>query len=217
SAAALGVFPSRACLAWAVAVWPPNEEKFHTSAELCSSVTWGVSMVMPVMFKVFEKISGMSSTPTCRDLAVRKGEELNLGSSPMERFSADSEPLRSERLRFPSCTLRPRAAEAFSSIVGRNWFTGIKNGSTRIKTTKTPTRMSTTRSLLPIGASSMEGIAWMEKLHHSISSCRLFRDSADLADSAGLAGWYMAQRSANRRRDKNPSQRCAAQSRIAVS
>jgi len=34
---------------------------------------------------------GIISTPTLTDLAVRKGEELNLGSSPTERFSAESE------------------------------------------------------------------------------------------------------------------------------
>ena len=81
----------------------------------------------------------MISTPTFSDLAVRKGEGLNLGSSPMERFSAESEPLRRERLISPNCTLRPRAADAFSSIVGRNWLTGIKNGSTRTSTVSTPT------------------------------------------------------------------------------
>jgi len=69
--------------------------------------------VTPVTLRVFEKINGNISTPTLTDLAVRKGEELNLGSSPMERFSANSEPLISERLRLPSSTLRPSAAEAF--------------------------------------------------------------------------------------------------------
>jgi len=47
--------------------------------------------------KVFEKISGMTLTPTFSDLAVRKGEELNLGSSPMEILSAESEPLKERK------------------------------------------------------------------------------------------------------------------------
>jgi len=74
--------------------------------------------VTPVTLRVFEKINGNISTPDFDGLAVRKGEELNLGSSPMERFSANSEPLISERLRLPSSTLRPSAAEAFSSMWG---------------------------------------------------------------------------------------------------
>src|SRR5229473_3448346 len=85
----------------------------------------------------------MISTPTFSDLAVRKGAELNLGSSPMESASAESEPLISERLKLPSSTLRPSAAEAFSSMVGRNWLTGIKNGATRTSTINTPTTIRT--------------------------------------------------------------------------
>src|SRR5256885_248962 len=114
-------------------------------------------MVMPVTFNVFEKISGIISTPTFSDLAVRKGEGLNFGSSAMERFSAESEPLRSERLILPNCTLRPRAAEAFSSIVGRNWLTGIKNGVTRTSTTSTPTAMRTIFNVLFMATSDSEG------------------------------------------------------------
>src|SRR6266446_8433087 len=104
-------------------------------------------MVTPVTFRVFEKINGIISTPTLRDLAVRNGEELNLESSPMERFSAESEPLSSERLMLPSCTLRPSAAEAFSSMVGRNWLTGIKNGAMRTRTIRAPTTIRMMRSL----------------------------------------------------------------------
>src|SRR6266403_2315220 len=65
----------------------------------------------------------------------------------MERFSAESEPLISERLMLPSCTLRPSAAEAFSSMVGRNWLTGIRNGAMRTRTIKTPTTIRMMRSL----------------------------------------------------------------------
>src|SRR5437879_1610025 len=106
-------------------------------------MTCGLPMVTPVTLRVFEKISGIISTPTFNDLAVRKGEELNFGSSPMERFSAAMEPLISERLRLPSSTLRPSAAEAFSSIDGRNWLTGITNGATRTSTNSTPTTIRT--------------------------------------------------------------------------
>lgn len=77
-------------------------------------------MVIRVMLSVLEKRNGISSTPMLRDFAVRNGEELNLGSSPIERFSAASAPLISENLSFPSVTLRPRAAETFSSILDRN-------------------------------------------------------------------------------------------------
>src|SRR5215467_3238480 len=115
-----GALAAGAFLASVFASAPPSEEKFHTPTGLCSSVTCGLSMVAPVIFRLLEKISGRISTPTFRDFAVRKDEELNLGSSPIERLSAESEPLMRERLRFPSCTLRPSAAEAFSSIVGRN-------------------------------------------------------------------------------------------------
>src|SRR5215472_16583765 len=157
SAAALvpeGFFSARA---FAFASEPPREEKFQTPEALCRRVTCGVSMVTPVMFSFWEKISGNISTPTCSDLAVRKGEELNLGSSLMERFSADNEPLMSERLKSPSWTLRPSAAEAFASIVGRNWLTGIRNGATRSRTIKTPTTIRAMRSLPFIRTSSAEG------------------------------------------------------------
>src|SRR5579859_1948253 len=110
-------------------------------------------MVMPVTFSVLEKMSGMSSTPTPRDFAVRKGEGLNLGSSLMTRFFAVIEPERIERLRSPSSTLRPRDFDAVSSIVGRKLFTGMRNGATRSKTTTATTAMRRMRSLRPIKTS----------------------------------------------------------------
>src|SRR3989442_7476640 len=61
----------------------------------------------------------------------------------MERFSGASEPLSSDRLKFPSWTLRPRAADAFCSMVGRNSLTGIKKGATRTSTISTPTTIRT--------------------------------------------------------------------------
>src|SRR5207245_11284136 len=145
SAAALG--PEEDFLASDFVEAPPSEEKWHTPAGLCSSVTCGVSMVTPVMFRLFEKISGRISTPTLKDLAVRKGEELNLGSSPMERLSAESEPVMRERLRFPSCTWRPSAAEAFSSMVGRKWLTGMRYGIVRNRKIKIPPTIGTMRTL----------------------------------------------------------------------
>src|ERR1700730_369666 len=114
---------------------------------LRSSVTSGLSIIMRVMLRSLCKIRGSSSTPTLTDFAVRNGELLNLGSSAMDKLSAASEPLKSERLRLPTSTLRPRAAEAFSSIVGRNWFTGIRKGATSTRTTRTATMIRTTRSV----------------------------------------------------------------------
>src|SRR5258707_4179140 len=107
----------------------------------------------------------MISTPTFSDLAVRKGAELNLGSSPMESASAESEPLIRERLILPNCTLRPSAAEAFSSIVGRNWLTGIKNGATRTSTTNTPTTMRTIFNVLFMTTSDQAGTSedWVRR------------------------------------------------------
>src|SRR5450432_583325 len=100
-------------------------------------------MVTSVTMRFFEKISGIISTPTFTDLAVRKGDVLNLGSSAIERLSAPRPPLNSDRLRLPTSTLRPNAVEAFCSMVPRNWFTGIKNGATRTNTINTPTTMAT--------------------------------------------------------------------------
>ena len=75
--------------------------------------TCGLSMTISVTFSVFEKISGMISTPTFTDLAVRNGDLPYLGSSAIERLSAPSEPLSSDKLKLPTSTLRPSAAEAF--------------------------------------------------------------------------------------------------------
>src|ERR1700751_1189220 len=63
-----------------------NDEKFHSPPGVWISVTSGFSMVMPVTCRVLLKISGMISTPTLRDLAVRKADLLNFGSSAIERF-----------------------------------------------------------------------------------------------------------------------------------
>src|SRR6266478_4491265 len=75
----------------------------------------------------------------------------------MERFSAASEPLSSERLKFPSWTLRPSAADAFCSMVGRNSLTGIKNGATRTSTINTPTTIRTIFNVLFMATSDPAG------------------------------------------------------------
>ena len=53
---------------------------------------------MSVTCKVLEKISGITSTPTFKDLARIKGSLLNAGSSAIERSSAETLPDRMERL-----------------------------------------------------------------------------------------------------------------------
>src|SRR6202171_6063612 len=90
------------------------------------------------------------------DFAVRNGDLLNFGSSAMDKLSAASEPVKSERLRLPTSTLRPSAAEAFSSIVGRNWLTGIRNGATSTRTIRTATTMGMTRSVRRVSTLRLE-------------------------------------------------------------
>src|SRR5215469_6548826 len=118
-----GFFSARAEL-------PPMDEKFHLPLGSFSIITWGFSMVTSVTLTCWEKISGISSTPTFTFFAVRNGPELNFGSSLIDKLSIPSEPPRIDKLRSPSCTFRPRASEALASIVGRNLFTGIKKGTT---------------------------------------------------------------------------------------
>ena len=83
-------------------------------------------MVISVTFTCSEKISGINSTPTFTFFAVRNGPVLNFGSSLMDKSSIPNEPPSIDKLKFPTETLRPRASEAFASIVGRNLFTGIR-------------------------------------------------------------------------------------------
>src|SRR6266478_3296727 len=119
-------------------------------------------MEMSVTFSCLEKISGINSTPTLSDLAVRKGDGLNLGSSPIERSSAASAPWISDKLRLPSWTLRPSAAEAFSSMVGLNWLTGMKNGATSSTTIKTPTAIRIKRRVRLITAAERWAPQWFQ-------------------------------------------------------
>src|SRR5258708_37299187 len=119
-------------------------------------------MEISVTLSCLEKISGISSTPTLSDFAVRKGEGLNLGSSPIERSSAESAPRISDKLRLPSWTLRPSAAEAFSSMVGLNWLTEMKNGATSSTTIKTPTAIRIKRRVRFITASERWAPQWFQ-------------------------------------------------------
>src|SRR5258707_1282624 len=80
----------------------------------------GCSIVTPVTCNAFEKISGIISTPTFKDFAVKNGVLLKAGSSAMERSSAARAPVSRDRLMLPTVTGRPSAAVSFSSIVGRN-------------------------------------------------------------------------------------------------
>jgi len=85
--------------------------------------------------EVFEKINGIISTPTLSDSAVRR-RLAELGSSPMERFSAERRAANQREAHVPELHFAASAAEAFSSMVGRNWLTGIKNGTMRTRTIK---------------------------------------------------------------------------------
>src|SRR5580704_19218412 len=135
-----GVLPLDEGFCVGVLELPPMDEKFHLPLGSFSIITCGLSITMLVTFTCCEKISGIISTPTFSDFAVRNGPELNFGSSATERLSTPSEPLISDKLSLPSSTLRPSASLAFCSIVGRNLSTGIRNGaisSSRINTTIT--------------------------------------------------------------------------------
>src|ERR1700751_862694 len=107
---------------------PPMEEKFQRPLGSLSIVTCGSTTVISVTFNCWEKIRGMSSTPTFTVLAVRKGPELNFGSSLTETLSIPTDPVSRDKLRFPSCTLRPSASEALDSMVGLNLLMGIRKG-----------------------------------------------------------------------------------------
>ena len=81
-----------------------SEEKFQRPAGSCSKITCGVWIVRPVMCSVCEKISGITSTPISIDLAVRKGDVPNEGSSEMERSLAETKPEKTHSLSSVSYT-----------------------------------------------------------------------------------------------------------------
>src|ERR1700676_565409 len=132
---------------------PPIEEKFQRPLGSLSMVTWGFTTVISVTFNCWEKISGISSTPTFTVFAVRKGAELNLGSSLTETSSIPTEPVKSDKLKFPSCTLRPSASDAFDSMVGLNLLIGIRNGTTNKITMIATTTIPIHFTLLLMGTS----------------------------------------------------------------
>ena len=100
-------------------------------------------MVTPVTCRALDMMSGIISTPTFKDFAVKKGDLLKAGSSAMERSSAASDPENNDRLRLPTLTGRPRAAVSFSSIVGRNWLGLRKKGMAMRTSTSTPKAIRT--------------------------------------------------------------------------
>ena len=115
--------------------FPPRLEKFHLPSAVFRSVICGCSSVISVTRISLEVMSGMTSTPTLRDFAVTNGVLPNAGSSAMEMLSAETLPVRIDRLRFPTLTSLPSASLAVASILGRKLFTLMKKGiATRITT-----------------------------------------------------------------------------------
>src|SRR6516162_6734768 len=111
-----------------LAALPPRLEKFHLPFEALSSVICGCSRVMSVTLSCLDVIRGMSSTPTFNDFAVTNGAVPNAGSSAIAILSAVTEPLRIDKLRFPTLTWRPTAPVASASILGRKLLTLITKG-----------------------------------------------------------------------------------------
>ena len=74
--------------------------------------------------------------------AVRNGAALNSGSSAIRRSFATRLPEKSDRLRSPSFTLRPRMIVSCRSIPGRNVFAFTKRGIKATATTSRPINAS---------------------------------------------------------------------------
>ena len=70
----------------------PIVETFQSPFASFNKITCGSSISMLVTFSCLEKMSGIISTPTFKDFAVKNGDELNFGSSPIERSCAVSAP-----------------------------------------------------------------------------------------------------------------------------
>ena len=93
----------------------------------------------------------MTSTPICREWACKNGFALKAGSSAIEMLSATRLPEKTEKLRFPSVTLRPRAEESCVSSVERKVLALMNNGTSKTassKRTTIPTRMLTSGRFL---------------------------------------------------------------------
>src|SRR6266700_540525 len=121
-------------------LFPPRLEKFHLSpfSDFTRLIS-GCFKVISVTFRVLEKISGIISTPTLKDLACTNGDLLKVGSSAMEMLSAEKLPENSERDRLPTLTGRPKASVSSDSSLGRKVFASIKNGIAMATTTRAPT------------------------------------------------------------------------------
>src|ERR1700722_17824708 len=159
--------PAGAAFGAALLGVPPMEEKFQRPLGSLSKVTCGLTTVISVTFNCLEKISGISSTPTFTFFAVRNGAELNLGSSLTETSSIPTEPVMSDKLKLPSCTLRPSASDALDSMVGLNLLIGIRNGTTSKITSTATTAIPIHFSLLLMETSkgSLEGRRRAPKLN----------------------------------------------------
>src|ERR1700722_5140810 len=127
----------------AAGLLPPRLEKFHFSpfSDRTRSIC-GWFRVRSVTFKVFEKISGINSTPTFSDFAWTNGCLLNWGSSAIEMLSALIAPDSSESERLPTFTSRPIAPVSSDSSLGRNVFTSMRNGIATITTIRIPRIMA---------------------------------------------------------------------------
>src|SRR5713101_2525961 len=117
----------------------PRLEKFHFPEAEWSRNISGRSSVRSVTWRVLEKISGITSTPTFSALARTNGSLLKAGSSAMERSSAETLPVRTERLRLPTLTWRPRVEVSSDSSRGRKLFTFTRKGSAITITNRTAT------------------------------------------------------------------------------
>ena len=93
---------------------------------------------------LFEKISGISETPTASCFAVRNGDWLKAGSSAMETSSTVTPPEKIESLMLPMETLRPERRCEIGFEVGLNWFASMKSGSAIITITSSRTTAPTT-------------------------------------------------------------------------
>src|SRR5450755_2492531 len=140
-----GLPPEEAAGLAAEVLFPPRLEKFHFSpfSDFTRLIS-GCFKVSSVTFRVFEKISGISSTPTLSDLACTKADLLNTGSSAIEMSSADTLPENSDSERFPTLTGRPSAVVRSVSSVGRKVFASMKKGIAMAMTMSTPTIVAAT-------------------------------------------------------------------------
>src|SRR5260370_19696181 len=123
----------------AAALLLPRLEQFHLSpfSERTRAIS-GRFNDRSVTCSAFEKIRGINSTPTFKDLAFTNGALLKAGSSAMEISSAVTPPFKIDKERFPTLTCRPRALVNSDSIRGRDTLTSTKQGIAMTITLNTP-------------------------------------------------------------------------------